>query len=300
MMSKLYLKYPVLQWIWQGIIIVLASTMFGVAMKMFQIPGNIYAGGVGGIAQLITFYLNNYTPFQNVISTGTLFFLLNVPLIILSYFVLGRKFTFLTLIVVFASSMATNLVPLYKVSDEPLLNAICSGVLAGSAIGLVMKYGMSSGGTDIITMSIARYTGANVGSLSLAFNCIIIAFAIFFYSMEMALFTLISMFVSSRMINVFHTNEQRLTVFVVTKDTQAVTESIYRKVRRGITILEGHGGYSMQKRLVLMVVINRYELFDLRQAVYSEDSTAFINVVRSVSVHGNFLSRLQQEKLLKN
>ena len=107
------------------------------------------------------------------------------------------------------------------------------------------------------------------------------------------------MFVASYMINVIHTNEQRLTVLIVSSKEDEVINSIYSRINRGLTILDGRGGYSKRPRHVLMVVINRYELFEMELAIEEVDPDAFVNIIQSTKVSGYFLSREQQEKLKK-
>lgn len=285
--------------VFQALLIVFAGLLYATALNIFQIPGNIYAGGITGLAQLITFSLREFTQLDNVISTGNLYFILNVPILLLSVWKLGRRFTILTIFVVISTTTWTNVIPVQGVSDEPLLNAIIGGTIAGTAGGLCVKYGMSAGGTDIISMVIYRAKGMNVGSMNLIMNSFIVVAAGMLYSWEAALFTIISMYTNTRMVDSLHTNDHRMTAFIITDHADAVTDSIFQRIRRGITILDGKGGYSKVPRSVLMIVINRYELHELQMAVLEADPKAFIDVVRSTKVTGNFLSKEQQDALLK-
>ena len=299
MINRLIVKYPFLNPIWTVLVIIFASVCFAVALNIFLLPGNIYSGGLTGAAQLLTYFFDHVVTLPFSVQTGTLYFLINVPMIILAWFQLGQRFTLLTLIVVATSSLMSNLIPITQVSSDPFLNGIIGGVVSGSGIGVLIKYGMSSGGTDILAMVMNRKTGHNVGSISFMMNLIIIAFAGYLYSPENALFTLVSMFVASYTINVIHTNEQRLTVLIVSSKEDEVINSIYSRINRGLTILDGRGGYSKRPRHVLMVVINRYELFEMELAIEEVDPDAFVNIIQSTKVSGYFLSREQQEKLKK-
>ena len=298
-MNRLLVKYPALNYVFTVLLILFSSLCFGVSLNLFLIPGHIYSGGLIGFAQLVTYALENLLPQPIMVQTGTIYFLMNIPVIILSWVQLGRKFTLLTLVVVAVSSLASNIIPITQISSEPLLNAIVGGVIAGVGIGPLIRYGMSSGGLDMVSMVIHRKTGMNVGSLNFMMNMIIIGFSAAIYSLELALFTLISMFVTSYMINIIHTNEERLTVFIVTSEVNPVVQSIYANLHRGITILDAYGGYSNSTRKVLMVVINRYELFDLEMAVEEVDPKAFVNIIKSIRVNGHFLTRQQQERMDK-
>ena len=142
-------------------------------------------------------------------------------------------------------------------------------------------------------------TGMNVGSLSFIINLFVMAAAGLLFGWEFALYTLISIYVGSRVVDAIHTNEQVLTAFIVTNQTDEVIASIFKRIVRGATILEGQGGYSKDKRDVVMVVVNRYEIHDLQIAVTEADPNAFINMIQSTKVSGRFLSRDQQKSLRK-
>src|SRR5699024_1256356 len=300
MIKKVLSQYPALNVVSQFFIILFSALCFAVSLNMFLIPGYIYSGGVTGISQLITYSLDQFTPFGNIIQTGTLNFLLNIPLLILSYMKLGRRFTILTVVVVAIMTGFTLIIPVQQVSSNPLLNGIVAGALNGLGGGLTIKFGMSAGGIDIIALVINRLAQINVGSLSLLINSVVIVGAGVLYSWEFALYTLISMYVTSRVVNSIHTNEQRLTAFIVTDKEDEVVKSIYGRIHRGITILDGRGGYSKKTRNTLMIVINRYELYDLEMAIGEADIHAFVNIIQSTRVNGNYLNRDQQNKLKQN
>lgn len=283
----------------QIFIIIISGFGFALALNVFQIPGNIYSGGIAGLAQLISFGLNEFTSMKNVIATGNIYFLLNVPILLLSIWKLGRRFTFLTIMVVISTTIWTNIIAVQGVSEEPLLNAIIGGTLAGTAAGLCVKFGMSGGGIDVISMVVFRATGFNVGSMSLVMNSLIVLAAGTLFSWETALFTIISMYTNARMVDTLHTNEHRLTAFIVTDHVDEVVDSVFQNIRRGITIMDAKGGYSKTPRSILMIVINRYELHDLQAAVLDKDPKAFIDVVQSTKVTGNFLSKEQQDAFRK-
>ncbi|MFC4773128.1 YitT family protein [Ruoffia tabacinasalis] len=300
MIKKVLSQYPALNVVSQFFIILFSALCFAVSLNMFLIPGDIYSGGVTGISQLITYSLDQFTPFGNIIQTGTLNFLLNIPLLILSYMKLGSRFTILTVVVVAIMTGFTLIIPVQQVSSNPLLNGIVAGALNGLGGGLTIKFGMSAGGIDIIALVINRLVQINVGSLSLIINSVVIVGAGVLYSWEFALYTLISMYVTSRVVNSIHTNEQRLTAFIVTDKEDEVVKSIYGRIHRGITILDGRGGYSKKTRNTLMIVINRYELYDLEMAIGEADIHAFVNIIQSTRVNGNYLNRDQQNKLKQN
>lgn len=297
MINKYLSEHPEANFFFQIFIAFISALIFGLSMKFFLIPGNIFSAGAPGLAQIIN-YFTRETALAAIFTTGNLYFMLNIPLIILAYLKLGKEFTVMTLIVVLFSSLATNLFPLTYVSQNPLINAVIGGVLTGLGTGITIKYGMSSGGFDILSLYLSKTFGWDVGMMTLLVNSIIIIGSGLLYNLETAIFTLITIFVTSRMIDAIHTGEQRLTAFIVTNDAAAVTASIRTRLIRGSTVIEARGGYTGDKRDLIMVVINRYELHDLQLAVLESDSKAFVNIIQSTKVLGQFLTK-EQQKLMK-
>ncbi|MGX7075842.1 YitT family protein [Globicatella sanguinis] len=297
MINKYLSEHPEANFFFQIFIAFISALIFGLSMKFFLIPGNIFSAGAPGLAQIIN-YFTRETALAAIFTTGNLYFILNIPLIILAYLKLGKEFTVMTLIVVLFSSLATNLFPLTYVSQNPLINAVIGGVLTGLGTGITIKYGMSSGGFDILSLYLSKTFGWDVGMMTLLVNSIIIIGSGLLYNLETAIFTLITIFVTSRMIDAIHTGEQRLTAFIVTNDAAAVTSSIRTRLIRGSTVIEARGGYTGDKRDLIMVVINRYELHDLQLAVIESDSKAFVNIIQSTKVLGQFLTK-EQQKLMK-
>ncbi|MBK0347655.1 YitT family protein [Aerococcaceae bacterium zg-ZJ1578] len=298
MLNKYLSEHPKANFLMQLGIAIASAVSFGISMKFFLIPGGIFSSGVPGLAQLINFFTSQ-TPLASILTTGNLYFLINVPILILSYLKLGRHFTIMTIIVVILSTITTNMIPLTYVSQNPLLNAIMGGVFSGIGAGITIKYGMSGGGFDILNVFLSRTYGWNVGALTFLSNLVIILGSGFLYTWELAIYTMITIFVTSKLIDTIHTNEQRLTAFIVTNNPSAITENIQMRLIRGTTILEARGGYTGDQRNVLMIVINRYELHELQLAIAEADPIAFVNVVQSTKVMGNFLSRDQQNIMRK-
>lgn len=299
-MLKRYLAESKLFYILFHIFIVLfAALCFSIALNFFYIPGDIYSAGILGFAQLLAYIFNNILKLPYHFQTGTLNFLINIPLIILGFMKMGKRFTFMTLAVVIATSLISNLFPIYQVSTNPLLNAVVGGTLAGTAVGLCVKNGMSTGGLDILSVFLNRKTGMNVGNLSLIMNSLLLLGVGYIYEWELAIYTLFAMFVNSRMVNFINNNDQRLTAFIITENPDDVISSIYQHIHRGITVMDARGGYKRSPRKVIMVVINRYELYDLQSSVLISDPAAFVNIVKSQFVEGNFLNKQEQESFRK-
>ncbi|RST99386.1 hypothetical protein CBF37_04830 [Vagococcus vulneris] len=277
------------------VILILAGFMISAGLNWFLVPANIFSVGVNGISQLLSSVIFEITNIS--INTGILIFLLNVPIAVLGWVKLGKSSTIYSLLTVVSISLAAIIIPVQEITDNPLMNAIAGGVLTGLATGLTMKYGFSTGGMDIVSLVLSKTTGRTVGSLMFAINVLIVVAAGFLFTWEAALYTMISIFCTTQVVDTIHTSHQKVTALITTSKPDAVTKSIQKDLVRGMTILPGTGAYSRKELTVLMIVVTRYELYTLEQAVYIMDEHAFINIIPTQTVMGQFWNEDQQKKI---
>lgn len=289
----MHLSNPRLIFLWQLLIMLLSAVISAVALNEFLIPANTFSGGVNGIAQLL------YTagkPLGLSINTGYYILLFNIPIALLGWFKLGHWFTIMSFITAFLTSFAMVVIPVVNVAHNPLLGALFGGILTGVGIGITMRYGFSTGGFDIIVLVLERMTGRTVGSWMFLINFIIIAMSGLLFSWENALFTIISIYASTRMIDVIHTRHQKLTAIIVTSQAESVAKAIQQAILRGVTVIPSHGAYSGQANATLMVVLSRYELYTLQTTVNQTDEHAFINILNTVDTSGLFMNEQEQDQ----
>lgn len=229
------------------------------------------------------------------ISTGLLVLLLNIPVAILGWLKVGKSFTVFSFLTVAFMSFFLIVIPEVQVSSDILLNAIFGALIASVGIGLALKFGISTGGLDIVAMYITIKTGRSFGKYFLLLNGVIIIVAGFAYDWTFALYTLISLYVQSRVIDIIHTRHQKLTVMIMTQHSETVIKAIHENMVRGITVVDAMGGYSKEDVAMLIMVITRYELYDITHIVGEFDSKAFINVMETSSVFGDFRSEADQK-----
>lgn len=274
--------------------IVFAAITSAIALNNFLIPANIYAAGINGISQLLSDILNSSSGI--IIDTGILILLFNIPIAVLGWFKVGRDFTLYSFMTSILISFFTILLPINPLTADPMMNALFGGIISGTGIGFALKYGFSTGGMDIISMVLAKTTGKSIGTLTFAMNLLIVSSAGFLYGWEYALYTLVSIYVMTKMIDTIHTSHQKVTAMIVTNEPDALTKEIHEKLIRGITIIPAKGAYSGTDRSILMVVITRYEMYDLEQAVREADASAFVNFMETNKVLGEFWSTDQQKE----
>lgn len=267
--------------------VVTAGSLLGaLAMNLFLIPANIYSSGFTGIAQLLSKVLSDFTPIH--VSLGFLLLLLNIPVAILGWKKVGKSFTVYSFISVALSSLFLTLIPIEQVSGDILLNAVFGGVIQAVGVGITLKWGASTGGVDIIAMVLSRMKDKPIGPYMLVLNGLIILTAGFLYGWEKALYTLVALYTSTRVIDAIHTRHAKLTAMIITKKADEMKKAIQEKLVRGITILPAKGAFSNEAREMLMVVITRYELFDLERILKEVDPNAFTNIIQTTNIYGFF------------
>lgn len=180
-----------------------------------------------------------------------------------------------------------------------MLAALFGGLLLGVAIGLAMRYGFSTGGMDIVAMVVQKRTGKSVGALMNIINCVVVIVAGFFIGWQNALFTLIGIYATGRVVDTLYTGYQKLTAMIVTAKGDDVVEALHKDLIRGITILPSKGAYTKRESTTLMMVISRYELFEMQEIVHRADPKAFVNLLNTVNVSGEFLDSDRQLQMKK-
>jgi uncharacterized membrane-anchored protein YitT (DUF2179 family) len=267
-------------------VVILGAFLSALGMNIFLIPANVYSSGFTGTAQLLSKVLTDYTPFH--LSVGILLLLLNIPVAILGWIKVGKSFTIYSFLSVVLSSFFLELIPIIHVSNDILLNAVFGGVIIAVGVGLTLKWGASTGGLDIIAMILSRLKDKPIGPYMFILNGIIVVTAGFLYGWEKALYTLVFLYTSTRVIDTIHTRHHKLTAFIITKKADEMKKAIHSKLVRGITMIPAKGAFSNETRDMLMIVITRYELFDLERIIHEVDPDAFTNIIQTTDVYGFF------------
>ncbi|GIN97789.1 UPF0750 membrane protein YitT [Siminovitchia terrae] len=278
------------QSIWEVIkkllVIIAGAILVAVAMNYFLIPANVYASGFAGASQLLSKVISQFTPLN--VSTGFLLFLFNIPVAVLGWFKVGKTFTVYSFISVAVTSLFLEIIPVKTQTADIMLYAVFGGVITAIGIGITLKVGASTGGLDIISMILSRMSDKSVGTYFFILNAIIIMTAGALYGWDKALYTLLSVYASTRVIDAIHTRHQKLTVMIVTKKASELKEAIYKRLVRGITMVPAKGAFSNQEKDMMMIVITRYELYELEHVIKEVDPEAFTNVVETAAVFGFF------------
>ncbi len=250
--------------------ILVGCILGGAAYPLFLTPSSIAPGGLTGIATIF----NHLFGFP----VGTASMIMNLPLFFLSWKTLGKRFFFLSLAATVLFSLCIDLLPLPHLSGDMLLNAVFGGVLLGLGLGLILRGGATTGGTDMIARMIhRRFSFISVGTLLFIIDCAVVLAAAFTMNINVALYSMICIYVSDKALDLVVTGmDSSKACFIITTDPEGIKSRILTGMERGVTGWKVIGEYSgTQKRLLLCVVSSR-ETVALKRIVKSEDPTAFV------------------------
>lgn len=267
-------------------IVIVGAILNAIALNFFFISANVYASGFTGMSQIINTIFVEYIGIN--VTTGILLFLLNIPVFILGWLKVGKGFTIYSLISVLFTSIALEVLPIIQLSNDIILNAVFGGVISGVGVGITLKWGASTGGSDIVAMYFSKLKDKPIGGYLMLINGLIIVVAGILNEPENALYTLIGLYVTTRVIDGIHTRHEKVTAMIVTKKAEELQTAIHEKMVRGITILPVTGAYTKESKYMLYLVITRYELYDLEKIIKAVDENAFTNVIQTAGVYGFF------------
>ena len=271
---------------------VLGSAMAAAAFQFFTFPNSIVSGGVTGIAQIV--HLLSSLP------TGVLNIVLNIPLFVICWRHLGLRVLVGALAVMIMVSVFIDLFALTKAAatDDPLLASVYGGVLNGAGYGLIYTTGVTGGGIDILAKLLRRkYPHINFGNFILGMNVmVVLTFAILFHKYESCMYTMIEMFISSKVINLLLYGSNVSTVcYIISSVPAEISDAINREMHRGVTFLRGQGGWSGHDQPVILCVIKRPEIAQMRALVRNVDENAFFIVTEAKDVFGKNFENIRQE-----
>ena len=261
-------------------VIIFGSIIIGVAYNLFLIPHHILSAGLSGLAIL----LGIITP----LNTGLLNFIMNLPLLIVGFYHLGRQFIGYTILSVSVLSASLYLIPVIPISSEPILSSLFGGVISGIGIGLVFRASGCTGGFDIVALLIAKKRDFPLGVLFSALNAVVVVISGFVFNWDAALNTLLGIYASGKVIDMIHTKHIKLTLMIVSSKGEELKEKLLANLYRGITMLDGEGAYTGEKRKILMTVITRYQLADVKAIIKEVDPHSFVNITQTSDVLGFF------------
>ncbi len=275
------------------VVITGACILFGAGIGLFIDPNDLAPGGASGLCII----LSRLIPLE----TGTLFLLVNIPIIALGIWKFGWKFILSTLYAIFISSMATNyfdtLTPLTR---EPLLGAVFGGVLVAAGIGLVMRAGATTGGTDIIVKCLKlKKPYLKTGTIFLTIDSVIIGIGgIVFGRIDSVLYSIISAVATSLMLDiVLYGRDGAKMIYIISNASEKITERLLKELNVGVTHLSGTGAYKKEQKQVIFCVVKKQSAYKVEEIVKQEDDSAFMIISSATEIYGEGYKSYFGEKL---
>jgi uncharacterized membrane-anchored protein YitT (DUF2179 family) len=268
-----------------------ASVIYGilsaVALNFFYQPAHVYSSGITGLSQILTTVSREWFGLHLPIALTIL--ILNIPVLLLSWFKLDKKLTLYTILTLVLSSLFIARIPEITLTTDPVINAIFGGAIMGTGIGYGLRAGISSGGVDIISLYLQRKTGHQVGAIGLAVNGVIVLVAGILFGWKYMFYSMVAIFVSTRVTDAIFTKQKKMQVMIVTAHPDRVTGALQDGLHRGVTIIHGvEGGYMHNELTMLMTVIRMSEFQDLKDIMRDTDPKAFVSVSENVRILGRF------------
>lgn len=267
-------------------------------INLFIVPLNLYAGGLLGVCQLIRTLLQDFLglSFGQTDIAGILYFLINVPILLLAFRTLGRRLVLVTLACITSYTVFSSLIPIpiTPIISDRLTACLLGGILTGIGSGITLTAGGSGGGLDVLGLCMSK-RGSNftVGKFSLSFNFCLYAIFLFLFEPEVTIYSVIYNFFTSIMVDRVHQQNVTIQALIFTHgDEKAMSRFIMDKLARGVTAWEGVGAYTGDGLHILCVCLSKYEIEDLHSAVHDIDPHAFIAVQEGVRIYGNFTRKL--------
>lgn len=269
-------------------LIAAGCTVFVYGMNAVMIPAKMFSGGLTGLAILFNY---NFA-WANV---GAVYFILNLPMLLLGWFHVGRRFIAYSLFGIAYFSIVTMLFhpPAVHLSD-PLLSALVAGVICGVGNGLVLRSLGSAGGLDILAVYLNKRWGLRIGTIYFGANAAVILVGIYVHDLNAALYSTILLFISGRVINaVVGGFNARISVLVVSDRSEVIAEEILGRLNRGVTFLDGEGAFSHHPKRVILTITTIMELPKFKEMIFQQDPNAFVVVNSTLEVLGQRHGRLK-------
>ncbi|HAT56175.1 MAG TPA: hypothetical protein DCS74_01175 [Veillonellaceae bacterium] len=267
-------------WIGRIAGLISGTLIYMIGLEFFLVPNHIIDGGVVGVSLMAAAVTSIPFSFWVVI--------LNIPFFYLGYRQIGRALTVSSLIAVGALSAWGVVLKGYSpVTTDPFLSTIFGGIIIGIGVGIVIRSGGSTDGTEIVAIWMDKQMSFSVGEIIMFFNLFILGSAGFVFSWNSAMYSLVAYFIAYKMIDVVTEGlDESKGAFIVSDRYQDVADAVVSQMGRAVTLLYGEGGYLKEQKKILYCVVTRLEITRLKKVVYASDPNAFISVFDVKEVQG--------------
>lgn len=283
-------RRTVLRWV----ILLFGITMMSFSVYFFQKPNDFTLGGIAGIAMILSSFVTEHVPF---LTYDVIMAMINVALLVIGLIILGKQCTVRT---VFCSLFYTGIIALFehfdvigritetgRLTNEPLLELVYAILLFGIGGALVFNCGSSSGGTDIIALILKKYTNINVGMALMIIDMIVVLVSFYTFSVECALFSVMGLFTKSFLLDgVIESIGKTKSITIITENPEVIAEYILKVIKHGYTVYDAEGGYSHNKKKVIVTICKRNEALKLKTKIHEVDPSSFVIITDANEILG--------------
>lgn len=271
--------------LWNLFLISAGSLVFGIGLKSIAIPQGLITGGISGLT-LLFYYVTG------LLSPGLCYLIVNVPIFLVGWIYISRRFFFYSLFGVAALSLSIDLIGFALPIKEPILAVLAGGVLMGTGSGLILHSLGSAGGLDIIGIILNQKFSLRLGTFYFAFNVVLFAFSFGALDADLVLYSLFMSFISSQTLDyVLAISNQRKMVFIISDLNDRIATEIQTRLTRGVTFLNGSGAYTGKAKKIILTVVHNYQMKPLEELALSIDPDAFVITENTFNVLGRGFSR---------
>ena len=278
---------------------VVGELIAAAALNLFIVPLHLYTGGILGVCQLARTLMQTYLgiSFGPYDIAGILYFLSNIPILLLAYKTLGKTLVFKALICTVSYSLFYSIIPIPStpIVEDYLTACLLGGILTGIGSGIVLTCGGSGGGLDVVGLCLSkRGSQFTVGKFSLSFNAVLYTVCLLLFSPEVAIYSVIYNFFTAMVLDRVHQQNVSVQALIFTRaDENVLGRFIIDQLGRSVTYWNGVGAYTGESVHVLCVCLSKYEIEELLHTVHTIDPHAFLTVQEGTRIYGNFRKKVE-------
>jgi len=270
---------------WNIFLITMGAIIFSIGIKAIVIPHGFITGGLSGLGLLLFYFFKSLSP-------GLWYLTINIPIFIIGWLFISRRFFFYSILGMILLSAAIDLISFTIPVHDPILAVLAGGTIMGAGAGIILHSLGSAGGTDIIAIILNQKFGIRIGAFSFMFNLTLFGFSFGVLEIDMVLYSLALSFVTAMVLDYFlGIFNQRKMVMIISEKSESIATSVNRKLNRGATLLEGKGSFTGRRKQVIMTVVNNYQLKRLEETIFTIDPDAFMVTENTFNVLGKGFSK---------
>lgn len=273
-------KIPLKEVVKRAVLITIGAMIMAVGLEIFLVPNQVIDGGIVGVSIMLSHITG--------VKLGLFIFILNIPFFFIGYKQIGKTFAFSTLYGIIILSISTTFLhPVAAFTQDILLASLFGGIVLGIGVGMVIRYGGSLDGTEILAILSSKKLPFSVGEIIMFVNLFILASAGFVFSWDRAMYSLLAYYVAFKMIDITIKGlDESKSVWIISENYKEIGDAFLHRLGRGVTYLKGEGAFSGDDKKVIFCVITRLEEAKLKDIVAEHDPSAFLAIADIAEVRG--------------